>query len=133
MTVQARIHPAVAGQHYRSLELASRVGDATPHGLVALLYEELLRSLDVIIAEAGKGVTLPGNRHTIKARSILVALEASLDFDHGGDLALVLAKVYRATGREFAEAVGSGDEVKLKEVREAVSTIAYSWASLTAA
>lgn len=131
--MQPRIHPALAGQHYRTLELTSRVGEASPHGLVGLLYEEFLRSLDIIIAAAGKEPALTGNRHSIKARSILVALEGSLDFDKGGELAPVLARVYRTAGRELTEAVAARDVDKLKELKAAIGNIAYSWASLSAA
>lgn len=68
--MQPRTHPAIASQHYRMLELKSRVESASPHGLVGLLYEELIRSLDLALFAARKGQALIGNTHLVKAGSI---------------------------------------------------------------
>lgn len=130
--MQSRFTVASASRHYRRLELASRVGEASPHALVALLYEELLNSLGAVIAVADTGAALTGNAHLVKARSILVALEASLDFENGGELAPVLAGVYRAAGRQLGDAAMNNDSTKLPELRAAISDIAYAWAALTA-
>ena len=72
---QSRFNPQSASRHYRQLELASRVGAASPHALVALLYEELLNALDTTIVLAKSEVVLTNSSHVIKARSILVALK----------------------------------------------------------
>ena len=129
--LQSRFTAASASRHYRQLELASRVAEASPHALVALLYEELLNALGTMIVLANGQVPLAGNVHSTKACSILVALEASLDFDNGGELAPVLAKVYRAAGRELGDAVTNNDGAKLPELRAAISDIAYAWNALT--
>lgn len=128
--MQPRIHPAIAGQHYRSLELKSRVESASPHGLVSLLYEELLRSLDLASASFNKDNMATGNRHIAKAESIIIALEGSIDFDRGGDLATTLQRVYRACHKGLRDAQANSDRKKLAEVREAVSDIAYAWQAL---
>lgn len=130
--MQSRFTTASASRHYRQLDLASRVGEASPHALVALLYEELLNSLDAMIVLANSQMPLTGSVHSTKARSILVALEASLDFDNGGELAPVLAKVYRAAGRELGDAVTNNDGAKLPPLRAAISDIVYAWTALTA-
>jgi flagellar secretion chaperone FliS len=129
--MQPRTHPAIASQHYRVLELKSRVESASPHGLVGLLYEELLRSLDLAIASASKGRPVSGNSHIAKAVSIIIALEGSIDFDRGGDLAYTLAKIYRSCRKALADA-GSANEIgNVMEVREAISNVAYAWQALT--
>lgn len=132
LMMQGRFNAASASRHYRNLELASRVGEATPHALVALLYEELLDALDIIIAFTKSGSTATGSVHLTKARSILVALEASLDFENGGELAPVLARIYRSAGRELNDALNDDDCKKLTELRAAISNIAYAWTALTA-
>jgi flagellar secretion chaperone FliS len=128
--MQPRVHPAIVGQHYRSLELKSRVESASPHGLVSLLYEELLRSLDLANASLDKGRTALGGSHAARAQSIIIALEGSIDFEKGGDLATTLARVYRACRQELNRAAPTGDLQKLAEVRDAVSDIAYAWQTL---
>lgn len=113
------------------LELKSRVESSGPHGLVGLLYEELLRSLDVVIASSGASCLSPTNKHIEKATSILVALEASLDFNEGGHLASTLSRIYRACRVGLTDAAKTGDGQKLSEIRDAVSTIAYAWRALS--
>jgi flagellar secretion chaperone FliS len=128
--MQPRTHPAIASQHYRMLELKSRVESASPHGLVGLLYEELLRSLDLAVASVGKGMPLAGNSHAVRAQSIIIALEGSIDFGRGGDLATTLARIYLACRTGLNEASATEDINKLSEVREAISNIAYAWQAL---
>ena len=129
--MQPKTHPAIASQHYRMLDLQSRVASASPHGLVSLLYEELLRSLDLIIAKYAQGKTIAGNAHLAKALSIFIALEGSLDFSKGGDLAAVLSRIYRSATRSLNEAARNDDIGKIVDARAAISDIAYAWQSLT--
>lgn len=126
----ARTHPALANQHYRNMELQSRVASASPHGLVSLLYEELLRSLDLLVVTVGRGTLISGNPHHIKALSILIALESSIDFDNGGDLAGVLQRIYTSAVRTLNHAAQANNVDEVTEVRSAISEIAYAWAAL---
>lgn len=126
-----KTHPAIASQHYRMLDLQSRVASASPHGLVALLYEELLRSLDLVIAGHTNGKAISGHPHLAKALSIIVALDGSLDFEKGGDLARTLVRIYRAAARGLNDAARADDIAKVAEVRSAISDIAYAWQALT--
>jgi flagellar secretion chaperone FliS len=128
--MQPRIHPAIASQHYRTLALKSRVESAGPHGLVALLYDELLAAIDLLVARSGQQAKLAGSAPLTRAQSIIVALEASLDFDKGGELAAVLARIYRSARNNLAAAVMEDDGEKLQEIRDAVSNIAYAWQAL---
>lgn len=121
-----------ARNQYRSLELASRIEGASPHALVAILYEELLRSLDVLGAALRQGRDIGREAHSQRARSILTTLIASLDFEQGAAVASTLASVYRAMGLQLSTAVMNGDEAKLKELRDGVATIATSWGRLAA-
>lgn len=126
----ARNNPARANQHYRNMELQSRVGSASPHGLVSLLYEELLRSLDLLAVTVDRGKPITGNPHQIKALSILVALESSIDFGKGGSLAGVLQRIYSSAVRALNDAGRSNDVSRVNDVRAAISEIAYAWAAL---
>ena len=119
-----------ARNQYKSLELASRVEGASPHALVAILYDELLRSLDVLGAALRQGNDIAREPSAARARSILTALLASLDFDQGGGVADTLGGVYRAMARQLSEAVADGDSAKLSEVRDGVATISESWRRL---
>jgi flagellar secretion chaperone FliS len=120
-----------AQSQYKSLELASRVEGASPHALVGILYDELLRSLDVLSAALRQGRDIAREPSTARARSILTALSASLNFDQGGGVAQTLAGVYRAMTLTLSEAITKGDAAKLTELRDGVATISESWRRLT--
>ena len=121
-----------ARNQYRSLELASRIEGASPHALVAILYEELLRSLDVLGAALRQGRDIGREAHSQRARSILTTLTASLDFEQGAAVADTLASVYRAMALQLSTALTHGDGAKLKELRDGVAAIATSWGQLAA-
>ena len=103
---------------------------ASPHRLVAILYEELENALDTAIRATEGGLDIAAHTQMARARSILAALEAGLDFDRGGALATTLCGVYRAMQRQLAAA--ARDAEKLREVRTGVADIARSWRALTA-
>lgn len=125
-----RTHPAAANQQYRNLELQSRVASASPHGLVSILYEELLRALDLLSASLNRGNTISGNPHHGKALSIIIALESSIDFANGGDLANILQRIYRSSVRTLNDAARANDASGVTEVRSAISDISYAWNAL---
>lgn len=122
-----RANFAQARNQYRSLELASRVEAASPHALVAILYDELMRSLDVLAAALRQGRDVSREPHAERARSILTALAASLDFDQGGTVATILAQVYQAMTRQLSDVIALRDGDKLGALRAGVATIAESW------
>jgi flagellar secretion chaperone FliS len=119
-----------ARNQYQSLELASRVEGASPHALVGILYDELLRALDVLGAGLRQSKDIAQEPSATRARSILMALSGSLDFDQGGGVAQTLAGVYRAMTLTLSEAITTGDAAKLNELRDGVATISESWRRL---
>lgn len=117
-----------ARNRYQVLDLSSRMEGASPHRLVAILYEELQNALDGTIRARENGQDVAANSQMARAKSILAALEAGLDFDRGGELATTLCGVYRAMQRQLATA--GQDVEKLAEVRAGVENIAQSWRAL---
>lgn len=95
-----------------------------------MLYEELIGSIDLLVARSGNRARLASSPALTKAQSIIVALEASLDFDKGGELAFILARVYRSARANLAAATVDGDEMKLRKTRDAIGKIAYAWQAL---
>jgi flagellar secretion chaperone FliS len=121
-----------ATEHYRTMDIASRVESADPHALVAILYDELLACIDVLAAAARRGHALATNRHAHKARAILVSLQSGLDFDAGGDLAPMLAGVYAATAEELEARVADGNIDRIAELRSAIESVALAWNDIAA-
>lgn len=126
----SRPNPLRARNRYQVLDLSSRMEGASPHRLVAILYEELQNALDSAIRARESGQDVAANSQMARAKSILAALEAGLDFDRGGELATTLCGVYRAMQRQLA--IAGQDVEKLAEVRAGVANIAQSWRALVA-
>ena len=121
-----------ARTQYRSLDLVSRVEGANPHALVTILYDELLRAIDVLGASLRQGKDIMREPSAARARAILAALSAGLDFDQGGSVAQTLGSIYRAMSRQLSEAVADQSNDKLNTLREGVADIAESWRRLGA-
>ena len=116
-----------ASDHYRSMELSSRVNSADPHMLVSILYDELLKCVDVLAAAAARGQTLATNDYAHKARAILLSLPSGLDFDQGGDLAPMLAGLYGAIGEELNARIADGNGDGMVELRIAIESVVHAW------
>ena len=114
-------------KQYQALSVASRIEAAGPHELVQILYEELLRALDVLrtAMQQGKPEIVRASRE--RASSILLALEASLDFEKGGELARNLSGIYRSMQSEIGRALSDQDTSRLQEVRKGVADLLGAW------
>ena len=116
-----------AKMRYQSVDVESQVLGASPHRLVGILFEELMKSIDILIA-----AQRAGNRAKIidkqsRASTILLALETSLDYRNGGEIALNLAKVYRESRRLIVQG-GRNDQPELVEkARGYLVDIAEAW------
>jgi flagellar protein FliS len=65
-----------------------------------------------------------------KALRLLSGLEASLDFEQGGEIAIGLARIYRE-GRRLVIAAGrDNDAAKIAQAREMLGGIAEAWAQI---
>jgi flagellar secretion chaperone FliS len=117
---------ARARKQYQSHDVAGRVEGADPHALVAILYDELISTLDIALA-AQKRAHIEGfNHQRTRAQTILIALSASLDLERGGDVAQRLAGIYAA----MQKALGDAEVEKIAELRDGVVTLAAAWKAL---
>lgn len=119
-----------ARARYQTVDLSSRIEGATPHGLVAILFDELLKSLDAM--SAAMAARDYGQRGTRQARilSILHGLENSLDLDGGGDIATSLLAIYRDARRLVIAAGRDNDPDQLTRARAMLGEIASAWESI---
>lgn len=121
-----------AQKRYQALSIASRIEAASPHELVVILYEELLRSLDVTRSALAQGKPDALRSGQQRCISILIALEASLDFERGGTLASVLAGIYRSIRKELGSLAASSETGKLETVRSGVAELLDAWLKIDA-
>ena len=119
-----------AHAHYQSVDLRSRIESASPHQLVQIMYEELLKSLDAMaVAARRKDFGQRGERQS-RALSILNGLETSLDFDKGGEIARGLATIYRETRRLIIAGARDNDVEQIVHARELLEEIASAWGAI---
>lgn len=115
---------------YRQIDIAGRTGEADPHQLVALLYDELGRALRAAAAAIDSGNRSVKSDKTTRAISILFALEAGLDFERGGNLSQTLAGLYRGARAKVIDASLGDDPRPFIEVATNMAQIAQAWAEV---
>lgn len=115
---------------YQSVDLASRIEGASPHQLVQVMYEELLKALDAMAVATRRGDLAQRNARQARALAILTGLETSLDFEKGGEIARGLVTIYREARRLLVAAGREGDADKIGQARDMLSEIASAWDSI---
>jgi flagellar protein FliS len=124
---------ASARARYHTVDIGSQVEGASPHRLIGILYEELLKTLDTITAGLRAGATAhrPGMpERRARTMSILMGLEASLDHGAGGELAGGLASIYREARRLIGEGLRETDPARIIQAREMIAEISGAWAAI---
>ena len=116
-----------ASRRYAAVHAGSRIESATPHGLVRILFEELLLAIDAAALAMERGDRPKANDKYIRSLSIIHALDSSLDLDNGGDIALGLAQIYRETRRLMISAHQSGNAADARKSHAIISEIADAW------
>lgn len=127
--------PASAGQaraQYEHMAFASRIEGASPHGLVALLYEELLLALSTLSVAMARGDVVRGNAQFSRAINIVHSLQAGLDLDRGGPLAHTLLGIYRSALTELTTARRTQDRSRIDQLTEAFADLAEGWRKIAA-
>ncbi len=112
---------------YQSVDISSRIEGATPHRLVQIMYEELLKALDAMAFATARGDYVQRGEHQSKVLAILTGLETSLDFDKGGQIAVDLVAIYREA-RRLVVAGGRDSDAKLvAQTRDMIQEISNAW------
>jgi flagellar secretion chaperone FliS len=119
-----------AGARYRDIDMSSRIEGASPHRLVSILFEELLSSIEALQAADRQGNRGKRAERQSRALSILHALEASLDFEKGGEIATGLSSIYREARRLIALAAREGRPEMTEQARAMLADIAGAWYSI---
>ena len=112
---------------YQSVDIASRIEGATPHQLVQIMYEELLKALDAMAFATARGDYVQRGQQQTKALGVLTGLETSLDFDKGGQIAVDLVAIYREARRLVVAGGRENDARMVTQAREMIQEIATAW------
>lgn len=115
---------------YRAVDVASRTGGASPHQLITILFEDLLRELRLGALAIESGDHAAKNDRLTKAVALLFALEAGLDFDKGASVAETLSRFYRGCRDAVMRASIESDAALVRDVVANVGEIAESWKAI---
>jgi flagellar secretion chaperone FliS len=118
---------ATALRRYAAVDTGSRVEGASAHGLVRILFDELLLALEASALALRTGDRNKAFDKQTRALAILHALETSLDFERGGEIAVNLARVYREVRRRVITASAESDAAVMENARDLIAQIAEAW------
>ncbi len=118
---------AAAHGRYKLVDFESQVEGASPHKLIAILFDELTKAIDILLAAQRAGNQTKVVDKQARASSILMALETSLDFRNGGELAVNLAQVYRESRRLVQLGARGHDAAPIEQARAMIAEIAGAW------
>ena len=115
-----------SARQYQDVATAARVLGASPHQLVSILFDELLLALAVADKALARGDRSMVEARRERASTLLHALDASLDFKAGGELATSLSRVYRESLKSIQRA-GATDPAGFTRARDWIAEIAGAW------
>lgn len=114
-------------RHYRQSGVVSQLQDASPHRLIAMLYDGALERLGMASSGIVNGNMLDKLRGIDAAFAIFDHLRGVLDFKAGGDIAMRLDALYEYMMRRLLHAKLHNDAAAVKEVADLLRTIKAGW------
>ncbi len=101
--------------------------EASPYKLVAMLFQKLLDNIAIAKGAIVQQDYAKKGEELSNAISIIGVLEASLDFEQGGEISLNLASLYQYCSEQLLEASNNNDIEKLNEVAQILIPIKSGW------
>ena len=127
MTFQSRIQRSSS---YQSVAKDSRVFAADPYELVAVLFEELRDTLDLMIDSARREDDARIFRYRAKALAILNGLDESLNFEVAGDLAQTLHVIDSEAAKRIQMDGRESRVERVESAREMIHEIEKAWTAI---
>jgi len=123
-------HVYNAISRYRQVRTEGSVEDATPHRLIAMLFDGALSRIALAAAHMRRGEIEAKGAAITRALEIVGALRASLDMNVSGGLPQRLDALYDYVSRRLLHANLENDPTVLDEVAGLVRVIADAWAQV---
>lgn len=118
---------------YADVDRVSRALGATPHGLVAILYDELLLALGVARRAALRGDRALFEDRRARALLLLGALDHGLERSGNPALADALSATYRGLSAAVTRTTSNDADIVLAQVRDAIAELADAWGQIAKA
>ena len=124
----AHIYNAIS--RYRQVRTEGAVEDASPHRLIAMLFDGALTRITLAAAHMRRGEIEQEGAEITRALEIVGALRASLDMNVPGGLPQRLDSLYDYASRRMLYANVENDAKVLEEVGGLIRVIADAWAQI---
>jgi flagellar protein FliS len=118
---------------YLNTRASSSVHEASPHKLIALLLDACHDNLATAKGAMERREIKKKAEAIKKAMDIIVRLQASLDFDGGGKIAINLDELYTFCTNRLAMANALNDTALIDEVFRVIAEIKAGWLEIEGA
>lgn len=116
---------------YLSTRATSSVHDASPHKLIALLFDACQENLAIAKGAIERKEIKKKADAIKKAIDIVVRLQASLDFEKGGQVATRLDDLYTFCTNRLAMANVMNDSSMIDEVYRVIAELKQGWSEIS--
>ena len=99
--------------------------------LITMLYEGAIKFMNLAIKELEAGHYLEKGEYIAKAQNIINELNAVLDMDGGGELAVNLRQLYNFMSKRLSEANSKKDPRLIREVIKLMEELNQGWKAVT--
>lgn len=117
-------------KQYKSVDLRATVETASPHKLIAMLFDGALGALARAKGAIERSSIQERTTHLNKASEILVTLKGSLDLEKGGEVATNLDALYDYMLRTVMQANRDNNIDKVQEVMDLISDVRQGWSEM---
>jgi len=122
MTLKKQFADAYANNY-----VETAVSEATPHKLIEMLYDGVIKNLNLAKVFIEQKNFEKKSEHVNKALAILNSLRAGVDLERGGEVAGNLYDLYDYCYRTLFAASSKNDAVAVSEVLEHIETVSSAW------
>lgn len=114
-------------QHYRTLDLQSRIEEASPHELINMLLQGARSNILSATNHLHHGRIKEKGEHISKAISIMDGLRSSLNHENGGEIAKNLDNLYDYIQQILLKANLDNNESLFVEAHTLLNEIHVAW------
>ena len=117
---------------YRSTERNALVETEDPHKLVLVMFDALIKSLEIYAEniDVKKADLELRSKHFSRSLTIIYALQSSLDFEKGGEIADNLFQTYEFVRQMVISSIKTMDGTGPKRAISLLSEIREAWAQM---
>lgn len=117
-------------KEYKSVDLRATVETASPHKLIAMLFDGALTALAQAKGAIERNQVEERTESLNKASDIIVGLKGSLDLEKGGEVAVNLDELYNYMIRQIVAANRDQSTERVQDIMDLILEVRAGWTSM---